>query len=211
MRISKKAQFIMDELDILFPDADCELNFSNTWELLVAVMLSAQTTDKHVNSVTKDLFKKYPDAESYLLVPLDELENDLRSIGLYRNKSANLQKTAKIIVEQYHGVVPSEHKALVALPGVGQKTANVVQSVGFGIPAFAVDTHVHRVSKRLGLVKDGADVKETEAILCKKFPRASWIKLHHQFIFFGRYLCKAQRPNCAVCPFQNICTYYKKK
>lgn len=201
---------MLDEIKKMFPDAECELNHRNEFDLLLAVLLSAQCTDKLVNKVTEGLFQKYHTPEDYLRVSLDELQNDIRSIGLYRNKAKNIQALCQILVDQYDGRVPREREALEALPGVGRKTANVVLSVAFDVPAIAVDTHVERISKRLKFCRQKDSVKQVEEALMKKIPMARWNESHHQLIFFGRYFCKAQRPNCKECPFQNDCTTGKK-
>ncbi|WP_017812934.1 MULTISPECIES: endonuclease III [Paenibacillus] len=202
---------ILDTLAGMFPDAHCELNHSNAFELTIAVLLSAQCTDATVNKVTVDLFQKYRTPQDYLNVPLEELEQDIRRIGLYRSKAKHIQNLCRILIEQYGGDVPSEHDLLVQLPGVGRKTANVVVSNAFGVPAFAVDTHVERVSKRLGLANWKDNVLEVERKLTKRVPREEWTLSHHRFIFFGRYHCKAQNPACQICPLLDICREGKKR
>lgn len=203
--IKRKVDFILDTLEHMFPDAHCELNHSNEFELLVAVMLSAQTTDQSVNKVTETLFQKYKTVEDYAKAPIEQLENDIKRIGLYRNKAKNLSLMANKLLEDYNGIVPRSQKELVKLPGVGQKTANVVVSVAFDIPAFAVDTHVERIAKRLGFAKKEDSVQVVEKKLCKSIPKERWNKGHHQFIFFGRYFCKATNPNCQECPLFEMC------
>ncbi|MBS5114831.1 MAG: endonuclease III [Erysipelotrichaceae bacterium] len=203
--IKHKLDLILNTLDTMFPDAHCELNHSNEFELLVAVMLSAQTTDQSVNKLTDTLFKKYRCVEDYANASVSELENDIRTIGLYRNKAKSLHLMANKLIEEYNGEVPRTIKELVKLPGVGQKTANVVVSVAFGVPAFAVDTHVERIAKRLGFAKKEDSVQIVEKKLCKAIPKDRWIKGHHQFIFFGRYFCKATNPNCQSCSLYDIC------
>lgn len=207
----KEIRYCLDEMGKMFPNAQCELVHSNPFELLVAVVLSAQCTDKLVNKVTKDLFQKYKQPEDYLAVPLEELQNDIRSIGLFRNKAKNIQKLSKILLEKYDGQVPANRDLLMELPGVGRKTANVVVSVAFGIPAIAVDTHVERVSKRLGICRWKDSVLEVEETLMKKVPRDEWSQTHHRMIFFGRYHCKAQNPNCFECPLLSLCREGKKR
>ncbi|PYE51272.1 endonuclease III [Paenibacillus barcinonensis] len=202
---------ILETMEAMFPDAHCELNHSNAFELTVAVLLSAQCTDETVNKVTADLFQKYKSPADYLSVPLEELEQDIRRIGLYRNKAKHIQNMCRILIEQYGGDVPQEHDQLVTLPGVGRKTANVVVSNAFGVPAIAVDTHVERVSKRLGLAGWDDSVLEVEKKLMKRVPRDEWTITHHRFIFFGRYHCKAQSPQCHVCPLLDICREGKKR
>ncbi len=195
----------------MFPDAECELVHENPFELVIAVLLSAQCTDNLVNKVTKDLFKKYKTPEDYLGVTLEELQNDIRSIGLFRNKAKNIRKLCQILIDQYDGEVPREHEQLVELPGVGRKTANVVVSVAFGTPAIAVDTHVERVSKRLGFCRWKDSVLEVEKTLMRKVPKEEWSRTHHRMIFFGRYHCKAQNPQCDICPLLEVCREGQKR
>ena len=201
---------ILKKLDILFPDARCELNHKNNYEMTVAVILSAQTTDASVNKVTDSLFKKYPTIESLAEADLATIEKEINSLGLYRNKAKAIQGMAKVVVDKYHGVIPDNMKDLVTLPGVGRKCANVILSECYNIPSLAVDTHVNRVSKRLGLAKKDDDLLTVEKKLKRKIPRDRWIKSHHQFIFFGRYLCHSRNPECNSCPFTSICKEYKK-
>ncbi|MFJ8264996.1 endonuclease III [Peribacillus asahii] len=201
----------LDVMADMYPSAHCELNHSNPFELVIAVALSAQCTDALVNKVTKNLFQKYKTPEDYLSVPLEELENDIRSIGLYRNKAKNIQKLSKMLIEDYGREVPQDRDELTNLPGVGRKTANVVVSVAFGIPAMAVDTHVERVSKRLGICRWKDSVLEVEKTLMKKIPREEWSITHHRLIFFGRYHCKAQSPQCETCPLLDLCREGKKR
>jgi endonuclease-3 len=208
---SDKMRRILDTIADMFPDARCELAHSNPFELTIAVLLSAQCTDETVNKVTADLFRKYKRPEDYLAVPLEELEQDIRRIGLYRNKAANIQKLCRILIEKHGGEVPRDYESLVELPGVGRKTANVVISNAFGVPAIAVDTHVERVSKRLGIAKPDDSVLEVEKKLMRRVPREEWTITHHRLIFFGRYHCKAQRPNCPVCPLIDLCKEGKKR
>lgn len=204
-------RFCLDKMAEMFPDAHCELNHSNPFELVIAVSLSAQCTDALVNKVTKELFKKYQTPEDYLKVPLEELQNDIRSIGLYRNKAKNIQNLCRILLEDYNGVLPVDRDELTKLPGVGRKTANVVVSVAFNIPAIAVDTHVERVTKRLAICRWKDSVLEVEKTLMKKIPKEEWSITHHRLIFFGRYHCKAQNPNCPSCPLLEICREGKKR
>lgn len=204
-------KYCLDQIGEMFPEAHCELNHSNPLELVIAVALSAQCTDVLVNKVTKNLFKKYKTPEDYLNVPLEELQNDIRSIGLYRNKAKNIQNLCRLILEEYNGEVPRDRDELTKLPGVGRKTANVVVSVAFNIPAIAVDTHVERVSKRLGICRWKDSVLEVERTLMKKVPKEEWSVTHHRLIFFGRYHCKAQNPQCPSCPLLEICREGKKR
>jgi endonuclease III len=204
-------RYCLDQMGEMFPDAHCELIHSNPFELVVAVALSAQCTDVLVNKVTKALFEKYKTPEDYLKVPLEELQQDIRSIGLYRNKANNIQKLCRMLLENYQGEVPRDRDELIKLPGVGRKTANVVVSVAFGVPAIAVDTHVERVSKRLGLCRWKDSVLEVEQMLMKKVPEDEWSVTHHRMIFFGRYHCKAQNPQCPSCPLLELCREGKKR
>lgn len=207
--MTNKAQRVIDNLELLYPNADCELLYSNVLDLTIAVMLSAQTTDKQVNVVTPALFKKYPTVELYAAADISELEQDIKKIGLYRAKAKNIIAMAILVISKYNGVIPDTIEQLITLPGIGRKTANVVISVGYGKPGFAVDTHVERVSKRLKLVKEEDTVVTIEKKLKHMFPRDKWSKLHHQMIFFGRYFCKSRNPSCETCPFQIHCSYYK--
>jgi len=204
IKLTKKEK--LQALDILFdyfPDAGPELNFSNEFELLVAVMLSAQTTDVRVNIVTENLFKKYPSPQSIVDADIKEIENEIKSIGLYRNKAKNLKKLAEILVEKFDSKVPANREDLESLPGVGRKTANVVLSTAFGIPAIAVDTHVHRTANRIGLV-DTNNVVDTEKELMKLIPKEKWTKAHHVLIFYGRRISTARNPNIVDDPIKHI-------
>ena len=209
--IKTKQDRILNTFDEMFPDARCVLNHSNNLELLVAVMLSAQTTDESVNKLTSHLFQKYKTVDDYANAALSELESDLHSIGLYRNKAKNIKAMAVALQARFNGVVPASHDALISLPGVGRKTANVVMAEGFGYPAIAVDTHVERISKRLGFAKPEDTVLTVEKKLMKTIPKNRWIKTHHQMIFFGRYHCKAMSPHCKECPLVDICKEKNKK
>lgn len=211
MLSKKQWEFCLDEMEKMFPDAHCELIHDNPFELTIATLLSAQCTDVLVNKVTATLFKKYKKPEDYLAVPLEELEQDIRSIGLYRSKAKNIQKLCRRLLDEYNGVIPESREELVTLPGVGRKTANVVLSVAFNQPALAVDTHVERVTKRLGLCKWKDSVLEVEQTVMNKTPMEKWSKTHHQLIFFGRYHCKAQNPNCNVCPLFDMCREGQKR
>ncbi|QGH34760.1 endonuclease III [Gracilibacillus salitolerans] len=211
MLTKKEINVVLERIEEMFPDAECELVHDNPFELLIAVVLSAQCTDALVNKVTKDLFKKYKTPEDYLNVPLEELQHDIRSIGLYRNKSKNIRKLCTTLIEVYDGVVPNTKEALENLAGVGRKTANVVASVAFGEPAIAVDTHVERVSKRLGICRWKDSVLEVEKTLMRKIPKEEWSNTHHRLIFFGRYHCKAKSPQCEICPLLELCREGKKR
>jgi endonuclease III len=204
-------RYCLDEMGRMFPEAHCELIHSNAFELAIAVSLSAQCTDALVNKVTEKLFQKYKKPEDYLSVSLDELQDDIRSIGLFRNKAKNIQKLCQMLLVDYCGVLPRNRDELTKLPGVGRKTANVVVSVAFGEPAIAVDTHVERVSKRLGFCRYKDSVLEVEKTLMRKVPKAEWSITHHRMIFFGRYHCKSQNPQCDTCPLLDNCREGKKR
>ncbi|MCI6272768.1 MAG: endonuclease III [Erysipelotrichaceae bacterium] len=201
--------YILDELEIMFPNAECELVHKNAYELAVAVALSAQTTDISVNKITPKLFKSYPTPYDLASADIKEIENHIKSIGLYRNKAKNIKGLAQCLIDLYGGEVPKEMDELILLPGVGRKTANVIMSVCFNIPAIAVDTHVERVSKRLGLAFKNDSVLVVEKKLQKKIKKDRWNKAHHLFIFFGRYKCTARNPKCDGCPFYDFCKYIK--
>jgi len=205
MLMKDRVLLIQDYFERLYPDADCELNFKTPFQLLIAVMLSAQTTDKAVNKVTEVLFEQYPDVFLMDQASQKELEEIIKKIGLYKNKAKNIKGITSKLITQYNGEVLCDRKVLESLPGVGRKTANVVLSVGFNVPAFAVDTHVERVSKRLKLAYDKDNVRTVENKLMNKFSKEKWNKLHHQFIFFGRYFCMARTPKCRECELLNIC------
>src|SRR5690625_875978 len=207
----KKTVEMLDIIDSMFPDAEAELNHDNTFELTIAVLLSAQATDNHVNKVTSSLFKKYKTPEDYVEVPLEELQNDIRTIGLFRNKAKNIQKLCRDLIDKFDGQVPENYEDLVSLAGVGRKTANVVLSVAFDIPRIAVDTHVERVSKRLGIARYKDSVLEVERTLMKKIPSERWSKTHHQLIFFGRYHCLSRSPKCDICPLLEDCREGQKR
>lgn len=211
MLTKKQWEHCLGVMDEMFPDAHCELVHDNPFELTIATLLSAQCTDVLVNKVTKTLFQKYKTPEDYLAVPLEELQSDIRSIGLYRNKAKNIQSLCQKLLTDYNGEIPQSREQLVTLPGVGRKTANVVLSVAFNIPALAVDTHVERVSKRLGLCRLKDTVLEVEETIMKKTPKENWSKTHHQIIFFGRYHCKAQNPQCHICPLLDDCREGQKR
>lgn len=202
---------MIDVINQMFPNAECELVHDNPFELTIAVLLSAQCTDNTVNKVTHSLFQKYHTPEDYLAVDLEELQQDIRSIGLYRNKAKNIQKLSRSLLDQFDGEVPHTLAELESLAGVGHKTANVVMSVAFGEPALAVDTHVERVSKRLGICRWKDNVTEVERRLTSIIPKERWTKSHHQLIFFGRYHCLAKKPKCGVCPLFDDCREGQKR
>lgn len=212
MKIGKvRLKKIMAIIADMFPEAKGELEWEKPYQLLIAVILSAQTTDKAVNKVTPFLWAKYPNLEDLVSANLTDVELILKSIGLYKTKARNIIKTAQILVDNYNGQVPKTHKELETLPGVGRKTANVVLGEVYAIPGIAVDTHVSRVAKRLNISSQDADVKEIEADLMQKIPKKDWVISHHRLIFFGRYHCLAKNPKCEVCPLQTYCLYYKNK
>ena len=202
---------ILNYLDNLFPNAHCELNYTKDYELLIAIVLSAQTTDKRVNKVTPILFSKYQTLEELAEAPLEDIEQIIREIGTFKKKSIFIKNIATSLVKDYNGTVPNDRKYLESLSGVGRKTVNVFLSEYYSVPAIAVDTHVDRVSKRLKLSPSKANVNEVEQSLMRKIPKERWIKTHHQFIFFGRYHCKALNPNCAECQLKHLCKYYQEK
>lgn len=200
-----KPMEIMDKVAEMFPDAGCELNHKSVYQLAVAVILSAQTTDASVNRVTPKLFAEYPDIASLAEAKQSDVEGIIASLGLYRNKARSIIAFAKKVVEEYGGEIPDTMEELTKLPGVGRKCANVILAECFHVPALAVDTHVSRVSKRLGLAYAKDDVNAIERKLMRKIPKERWIASHHQLIHFGRYLCHSRNPQCARCPFVNIC------
>ena len=195
---------ILDALRLEYPDAECALNFKNLYELIVAVALSAQTTDKSVNEATPALFKKYPTAKKLAAAKPEDVEPYIKRIGMYKTKSKNIVGLAQALVDNHGGEVPNDYDALVKLPGVGRKTANVVLSVGFGEQRIAVDTHVFRVSNRIGLVHE-KDVLKTEEGLMKVIPHDRWSEAHHSLIFHGRNCCHARKPNCEECCINKWC------
>lgn len=192
-----------------FGQAECELVHKNNYELIVAVILSARCTDKRVNQITKDLFKKYPDARSLAMAKQEGLEKDIYSCGFYKNKAKNLISMANDLINRFNGQVPENYEDLISLAGVGRKTANVVMFVGFKKPAIAVDTHVFRVSNRLGIVNAKTPL-ECELALQKKVDKEKWGNFHHLLVLFGRYICKSRNPYCKDCEFKSICNFYKQ-
>ncbi len=201
---------ILDYLDELFPNPKCELIYNRDYELLIAVMLSAQTTDKRVNMVTKELFTKYPDLKSLSEANIKDIIEIIKPIGTFNRKALCVKEIATRLLLDQNGIVPNDRTYLESLSGVGRKTVNVVLSNLYNENFLAVDTHVARVSKRLNLVKDNADVLEIEKKLSKKFPSDKLGRIHHQLVLFGRYHCKAVRPECLNCKLKEICKYYKK-
>ena len=205
-----KYKIIIDTLKTMYPDARCELNHDSPYELLIATILSAQSTDKRVNIVTKDLFKVANTAEDMLALGEEKLKDYIRSIGFYNTKSKNIILASKDIIDKFDGEVPRDMKNLTSLAGVGRKTANVVMSNCFDVPAIAVDTHVFRLAHRLGF-SNKKDVLQVEYDLQKKIAKKDWTYAHHLLIFHGRYRCKAQNPICTDCQLSDYCNYYKKK
>ena len=210
-RYKPDSEYIYQQLEQMFPDAHCQLDYGSIYQLAVAVMLSAQTTDVSVNKVTPALFERYPDAFAMAKAEQKDVEEMIRSIGLYRNKAASVIAMSRQLVEEYDGIVPNEMDKLTSLRGIGRKSANVILSEGYKIPAIAVDTHVHRVSIRLYLANENDDVDRVEKKLMKQFARERWSRLHHLLIFFGRYKCSARNPHCEDCPFKKHCRYLKGK
>jgi endonuclease-3 len=198
---------IWTKLNELYPEARCELVFSTPFELLIATILSAQCTDERVNKVTPALFAKYPHPRDYTLVPPHVLEEEIRSCGLFRSKARNIIACCRELMDRFTGEVPNTIEELESLPGVGRKTANVVASNAFGIPAIAVDTHVFRVARRLGLAT-GSTTLAVEAELCQAFPQEYWSHMHHLLIWHGRRVCDARKPRCGECTVQGCCHYY---
>ena len=201
-----KKEFIVNTLQEMFPNASCELVYHNNFELLISIILSAQTTDKKVNSVTPLLFGKYPDAYKLMDADIKTVASIIRILGLANSKAKNIILTAKMLVEKYDGNIPNTKAELVKLAGVGVKTANVYMAEGLGMNAFGVDTHVLRVSNRLGISKSKNPLV-VEADLINFFPNENWAKLHIQFIFFGRYHCTSRNPKCANCKFIRYCHF----
>ncbi len=201
---------IINYLESLFPDPRCELNYSKDYELLLAVMLSAQTTDKRVNMVTSILFNKYDTLNKLASADINDIIKIIRPIGTFNKKAQNIIKISNDLLVNQNGIVPNDRKYLESLPGVGRKTTNVVLANLYNVPCIAVDTHVARVSKRLGLAKPSDDVLVIERKLNKKFPKENLARLHHQLVLFGRYYCKSKNPLCSNCKLKNICTYKNK-
>ena len=201
---------ITDYLDELFPSPVCELNYNKDYELLLAIVMSAQTTDKRVNMVTEVLFKKYDTLEKLSEANIEDIENIIKPIGTYKKKSIFIKEISKRLIEDNYHIVPNDRKYLESFPGVGRKTVNVFLSVIYNEPAIAVDTHVERVSKRLGLASAEDSVLEVEHKLMKKIPKDKWSKTHHQMVHFGRYKCKSIKPICDGCQLKDICKYKKQ-
>ena len=209
--MNKKIQIISDYLDELYPNPRCELNYTKDYELLLAVMLSAQTTDKRVNQVTSVLFQKYPTLQALEQADIKDIEQIIKPIGTYTKKAKNVHEIATHLLKEQNGIVPNDREYLETLSGVGRKTTNVVLSNLYDAKCIAVDTHVARVSVRLGLARKNDDVRTIENKLTKKFPKESLGRLHHQLVLFGRYHCKARNPECESCKLYDICKSKDKK
>lgn len=202
----KDINTILDILEKTYPDAECALQHENVFQLLIAVALSAQTTDKSVNQVTPALFDRYPSPAALAAADPDEVAEYIKRIGMYKTKSKNIVGIARALENDFGGQVPDDYEALVSLPGVGRKTANVVLSVGFGQQRIAVDTHVFRVANRIGLTNE-KDVLKTELALMQRIPQERWSRTHHSLIFHGRQCCEARKPKCDLCPLVEYCDY----
>ena len=211
MKLKDKYSFFIEHFEENMPVAESELNFENPYQLIVAVILSAQCTDKRVNMTTPALFERYPDAEALSKATVEDIYELIKSISYPNNKSKNLLGMAKVLISDFNGVVPDDVDKLQTLPGVGRKTANVVASVAFNKPAMAVDTHVFRVSARIGLTKNAKNPLETEKQLVKHIPESVIPKAHHWLILHGRYVCKARKPECEKCGINTICEYFLTK
>ncbi|OPL07752.1 MAG: endonuclease III [delta proteobacterium ML8_F1] len=208
--MDEKTRMILKTLDEMYPEAMAELDFRSAYELLVATVLSAQCTDVRVNLITAELFKEADTPERMVALGVPRIRESIKTCGMYQMKSKYLYELSRILVERFDSQVPRTIEELTQLPGVGRKTANVVVSNAFGVPAIAVDTHVFRVSNRLGLAR-AREVRATEEALMAKVPRERWTKLHHQLIFLGRRICKARSPLCEECPLKGLCDDYQKR
>lgn len=205
-----KAEKVYDLLKAAYPDARCGLDYDSPFQLLISTMLSAQATDKSVNKVTEDLYKQYPDLDSFLKLSQEEIEEKIRQIGLYKNKAKNIYKMLRVLRDKFKGQVPKSLEDLMSLPGVGRKTASVVLVEAFNIPAFPVDTHVFRVTRRIGLAGGNTADKVSDEMM-KRLPKYKWHLMHHLLITHGRSICTAQSPKCGSCTINKICSYYKKQ
>ncbi|KPV45466.1 endonuclease III [Alicyclobacillus ferrooxydans] len=211
MNLLSRAQTrrMLGKLEEAYPDAKCALNYTTPFELLIATMLSAQCTDARVNMVTANLFQKYRTPEDYAQLTPEILQEDIAQLGLFRAKSENIIAASRLLLEKFGGEVPKTQEELVQLPGVGRKTANVVLSNAFGIPALAVDTHVQRVANRIGIA-NSMNPEITERQVCQRVPQKLWSQAHHWLIFHGRQVCSARNPKCEQCPVSEFCQFYQK-
>lgn len=207
--MSTKQQYkeVLSFLDSLFPNAKCELFYNQDYELVIAVMLSAQTTDISVNNVTSHLFNKYPTLKSFVDADIIDIEKEIQSLGLYKNKARNIKGIAEVLYHNFNSVLPSDKDELQTLPGIGNKSAGVIRCEVFKIPDLPVDTHIIRISNRLGIATSKDKPIDIERKLKKIIPEESWIKFHHQLIHFGRYFCTARNPKCEQCKLKKYCTY----
>lgn len=204
-----KAEKVYELLKADYPEAKCGLDYGTPFQLLVSTMLSAQATDKSVNAVTKDLYKEYPDLDSFLTLTQEEIEEKIKKIGLYKNKSKNIYKMCRELMSRHNGEVPKNMDDLMSLSGVGRKTASVVLVEAFNIPAFPVDTHVFRLTRRIGLAKGSTADKVSDEMMTK-LPKYKYHLMHHLLITHGRETCLAQNPKCDICSLNDICNYYKE-
>ena len=205
----EQIKLVIERLYKMYPDAECELRHTNSFELLISTVLSAQTTDKKVNQVTEKIYQEFKTPRDFVTLNQEELEVKIKEVGLYKSKSKHILSLCKVLIEKFNSTVPSTMLELMSLDGVGRKTANVVLSNAFNIPAFAVDTHVFRVANRIGL-SNGKDVSVVENQLMKNIPKELWIITHHTLIFHGRRTCKARKPLCEQCTVNNLCKFYIK-
>lgn len=208
--VQERLAEVVDRLDKAYPEAHQELKFDSPFQLLIATILAAQSTDERVNRVTPQLFQKYPDAKSFAEADLPELEQDIRSTGFYRNKAKNIKACCQMLVEKFNGEVPANVDELVQLPGVGRKTANIVLANAMGIPAIGVDTHTLRVPNRNGIVQDVKDPDKMEQALCALLPKERWHRANIVIQWHGRYVCKAKNPECAACVISDLCRWKDK-
>ncbi len=209
MQDSIKIKTILEYLNELYPNAKCSLNYSKDYELLIAVILSAQTTDKKVNEITPILFSKYKNLDELNDAKLEDIEMIIKKLGLYKNKALAIKDVSNKLINEFNYKVPSNKKDLLSFKGVGNKVANVVLIELFNVPEFPVDTHIYRFSKRLGFINENESIEKAEKSLKNLFPKDSWIKLHHQIIFFGRYKCMSKNPNCIDCKIKKYCEFNK--
>ena len=205
-----KAEKVYELLKSAYPDAKCGLDYNTPFQLLISTLLSAQATDKSVNKVTEELYMQYPDLDSFLTLSQEEIELKIKKIGLYKNKSKNIYNMLRVLKDKYNSEVPKNMDELMSLPGVGRKTASVVLTEAFNIPAFPVDTHIFRITRRIGLAKGNSADKVSDEMM-KKLPKYKWHLMHHLLITHGRATCTAQSPKCAICNVNELCNYYKKR